>query len=144
MHKAAIVGASGFTGAELLRIGASHSEIEVVVATGDSMAGRTVADLYPSLAAAYPCAEFVTYEPGVVAGCDLAFCALPHGASQSVVGELREDVAHIVDLAAENDGTLIVMCTHGRSGLGRWIMGSVADRVLRSSHSPVLLIRPQE
>ena len=51
---------------------------------------------------------------------------------------------HIVDLAAENDGTLIVMCTHGRSGLGRWIMGSVADRVLRSSHSPVLLIRPQE
>ncbi len=51
---------------------------------------------------------------------------------------------HIVDLAAENDGTLIVMCTHGRSGLGRWIMGSVADRVLRASYSPVLLIRPQE
>ena len=101
MHKVAIVGASGFTGAELLRICASHSEIEVVAATGDSMAGRTVADLYPSLAAAYPRAEFVAYEPGVAAGCDLAFCALPHGASQSVVGELRGDVAHIVDLAAD-------------------------------------------
>ena len=52
--------------------------------------------------------------------------------------------AHIIDLAAEEDGRLIVMSTHGRSGLGRWIMGSVADRVLRASSSPVLLIRPQE
>ncbi len=52
--------------------------------------------------------------------------------------------AHIIDLAAEDEGRLIVMSTHGRSGLGRWIMGSVADRVLRASYSPVLLIRPQE
>ena len=52
--------------------------------------------------------------------------------------------AHIIDLAAESEGRLIVMSTHGRSGLGRWIMGSVADRVLRASYSPVLLIRPQE
>ena len=50
--------------------------------------------------------------------------------------------AHIIDLAAESEGRLIVMSTHGRSGLGRWIMGSVADRVLRASYSPVLLIRP--
>ena len=52
--------------------------------------------------------------------------------------------AHIIDLAAENEGCLIVMSTHGRSGLGRWIMGSVADRVLRASFSPVLLLRPTE
>ena len=101
MHKVAIVGASGFTGAELLRICASHPDLEVAVATGDSMAGRTVADLYPSLAPAYPGAEFVPYQPGAVAGCDLVFCALPHGASQAVVGELRDGVAHIVDLAAD-------------------------------------------
>ena len=101
MHKVAVIGASGFTGAELLRICASHPGLEAMVATGDSMAGRGVADLYPSLAPAYGDAQFVPYEPGVASGCDLAFCALPHGASQSVVPELRNDVKHVVDLAAD-------------------------------------------
>ena len=49
-----IIGASGFTGAELLRLIAGHPELELVVATGDSQAGTAVADLYPSLAGAYP------------------------------------------------------------------------------------------
>ncbi len=103
MRKVAVIGASGFTGAELLRICASHPELEVTLATGDSMAGCAVADIYPSLAPAYPQARFVPYEPGLAAGCDLdlAFCALPHGASQAVVGDLRNDVAHVVDLAAD-------------------------------------------
>ncbi len=101
MHKVAVIGASGFTGAELLRICAAHPDLEVVAATGDSMAGRPVAELYPSLAPAYGETRFVPYEPGVAAGCDLAFCALPHGASQTVVPELRPEVDHIVDLAAD-------------------------------------------
>ena len=101
MHRVAVIGASGFTGAELLRIGASHPGREVAVATGDSMAGRPVADLYPSLAPVCGGMEFVPYGPGVAAGCDLAFCALPHGASQVLVGELRGDVEHVVDLAAD-------------------------------------------
>ena len=50
MHKVAVIGASGFTGAEMLRLCASHPDLEVAVATGESMAGRAVADLYPSLA----------------------------------------------------------------------------------------------
>jgi len=97
----AVIGASGFTGAELLRICASHPYLEVAVATGESMAGTAVADLYPSLAAAYGDAEFVPYDPGVASGCDLAFCGLPHGASQAVVPELRNDVKHVIDLAAD-------------------------------------------
>ena len=101
MHEVAVIGASGFTGAELLRICAAHPDLEVAAATGDSMAGRAVADLYPSLAPAYGDSEFVPYGPGVASGCDLAFCALPHGASQAVVGELRDDVKHVVDLAAD-------------------------------------------
>lgn len=101
MHRVAVVGASGFTGAELLRICAAHPGLEVAVATGDSMAGRAVADLYPSLAPAYGDTEFVPYEPGVASGCDLAFCGLPHGASQEVAGALRSDVKHVVDLAAD-------------------------------------------
>jgi len=97
----AVIGASGFTGAELLRICASHPDLEVAVATGESMAGTAVADLYPSLAAAYGDAEFVPYDPGAASGCDLAFCGLPHGASQAVVPALRNDVKHVIDLAAD-------------------------------------------
>lgn len=101
VFRAIIVGASGFTGAELLRLCAAHPSLEVVAATGDSMAGRKVADLYPSLAAAYPSAEFVRYAPDLAEECDLAFCALPHGASQAVVGGLREAAVRVVDLSAD-------------------------------------------
>ncbi|MBT5581834.1 MAG: N-acetyl-gamma-glutamyl-phosphate reductase, partial [Acidimicrobiaceae bacterium] len=47
MQKVVIIGASGFTGAELLRICAAHPEFDVTAATGDSQAGTAVADLYP-------------------------------------------------------------------------------------------------
>ncbi|MEZ5178908.1 MAG: N-acetyl-gamma-glutamyl-phosphate reductase [Acidimicrobiales bacterium] len=76
-----IVGASGFTGAELLRLIAGHPDLEVVVATGDSQAGTAVADLYPSLASAYGHLTFTPYVEGVADdhGLDLVFCGLPHG-----------------------------------------------------------------
>lgn len=48
---------------------------------------------------------------------------------------------NILDVAQKRAANLVVMSTHGRSGIGRWIMGSVADRVLRASRIPVLLIR---
>ena len=47
----------------------------------------------------------------------------------------------ILGCAAERRGDLIVMCTHGRGGLGRWVYGSVADRVLRGAPIPILLVR---
>ena len=50
MVRAGIIGASGYTGAELLRLCAGHQEITVAVATGDSQAGTPIRDLYPSLA----------------------------------------------------------------------------------------------
>ncbi len=101
MHKVAVIGASGFAGAELLRICATHRSLDVAVATADSMAGMAVKDLYPNLAVSYPDNRFVGYEPGLAAGCDLAFLALPHGASQHLVPQLRNEVDHIVDLAAD-------------------------------------------
>ena len=76
----AIVGASGFTGAELLRILAAHPAMTVVTATGDSQACVAVGDLYPSLGVAYPDLAFSVYEPERVAGADVVFFALPHGA----------------------------------------------------------------
>jgi N-acetyl-gamma-glutamyl-phosphate reductase len=96
-----IIGASGYTGAELLRLCAGHAEFSVEVATGDTQAGTQVADLYPSLAAAYPTLTFTPYSAESVDGLDLVFCGLPHGASQAVVPDLRTRVKHVVDLAAD-------------------------------------------
>lgn len=52
-----------------------------------------------------------------------------------------DPASQICDYAHENDIDLIVMSTHGRSGVQRWVYGSVADRVLRSAMLPILLIR---
>ena len=60
-RRAAIVGASGFTGAELLRLLHGHPGLDVVVATGDSQAGTAAAELYPGLAAAYPDLVYEAY-----------------------------------------------------------------------------------
>jgi nucleotide-binding universal stress UspA family protein len=51
--------------------------------------------------------------------------------------------SQIIDIAQGIPGSLIVMSTHGRTGMRRWILGSVADRVLRAAHRPVLLVRPE-
>jgi N-acetyl-gamma-glutamyl-phosphate reductase len=96
-----IVGASGYTGAELLRLAAQHPELDVRLATGDTQAGTTVAELYPSLAGAYPDLTFRPYEAAEAAGLDLVFLGLPHGASQAIVPELVGKVGHVVDLAAD-------------------------------------------
>jgi N-acetyl-gamma-glutamyl-phosphate reductase len=96
-----IIGASGYTGVELLRLCAGHPELEVVLATGDSQAGNSIAGLYPSLAAHYGERRFDTYDPAAVDGLDLVFLGLPHGASQKIVPELQGRVKGIVDLAAD-------------------------------------------
>ncbi|MYI55789.1 MAG: N-acetyl-gamma-glutamyl-phosphate reductase, partial [Acidimicrobiia bacterium] len=103
MLSVAIVGASGYTGAELLRILAAHPAMAVVSATGDTQAGVAVGDLYPSLGAAYPDLVFSGYQPEQLAGADVVFFALPHGASQRIVPDLLEagTGARIVDLAAD-------------------------------------------
>src|SRR4051812_14884252 len=101
MKRVGIIGASGYTGAELLRLCAAHPDFEVVYATADSSAGQRAADLYPSLAARYPDLELETYDPAATDGLDLCFLALPHGASQTIVPDLRKRVRKIVDLAAD-------------------------------------------
>ena len=54
------------------------------------------------------------------------------------VGPVAEST---IDYAEVNDADLIAMCTHGRTGLARWALGSVADRVLRAGDKPILLVR---
>ncbi|HEX8803836.1 MAG TPA: N-acetyl-gamma-glutamyl-phosphate reductase [Acidimicrobiales bacterium] len=101
MTSVGIIGASGFTGAELLRLCAQHPDLDVRVATGDTQAGTRVAELYPHLAAAYGDQPFEPYAPEAVDGLDLVFLGLPHGASQAVVPEVRGRVGRIVDLGAD-------------------------------------------
>ncbi len=96
-----IVGASGYTGAELLRLLAQHPEFDLRLATGDSKAGTALADLYPSLAAAYGDRTFDTYSPDAVEGLDIVFCGLPHGVSQTVIPDIRGRVGHIIDLGSD-------------------------------------------
>jgi N-acetyl-gamma-glutamyl-phosphate reductase len=101
-----IIGASGYTGAELLRICASHPDLEVRFATGDSQAGSPVAALYPGLAAAYPELVFQPWDPALLTAggagpVDGVFLGLPHGASQAIVGDLLDRVGAVVDLGAD-------------------------------------------
>lgn len=100
MLRIGIIGASGFTGAELLRLAAQHPEYDVVVATADSQAGVRAADLYPGLAAAYPDLVFEAFDLSRVRGLDLVFLGLPHEASLALVPQLVGQVGCVVDLSA--------------------------------------------
>ena len=101
-YRAAVVGGSGYTGAELLRLLAAHPEIEVVHVTADSNAGASVSELFPSLAAAYPSLVYAPLEAADLAGLDVVFLALPHGQSQAIAGSLVDTVGHLVDLGADH------------------------------------------
>ena len=58
---------------------------------------------------------------------------------------LQGDPANsILNYIKENSIDLVIMSTHGRSGPAKWVLGSVADRVLRQSDAPVMIVRPQE
>jgi len=100
-YSVGIVGASGYTGVELMRLLAGHPGFELKVATGDSMAGEPVSGLYPSLSAAYGDRAYESYDPDALDGLDLVFCGLPHGVSMSVVPEFKDRVGHVVDLGSD-------------------------------------------
>ncbi|MGH7846607.1 MAG: universal stress protein, partial [Candidatus Binatia bacterium] len=51
--------------------------------------------------------------------------------------------AEIIEFAKKTSANLVAMCTHGRSGVGRWVLGSVTERVVQNSGDPVLVIRAQ-
>jgi N-acetyl-gamma-glutamyl-phosphate reductase len=101
MIDVAILGASGFVGAELLRLCALHPALRPAKAFGDSQAGQKLAAVHPHLALAYPDLEVETFSPEALDGIGLAFAALPHGQSQRVAPEIIARDIPFVDLGAD-------------------------------------------
>ncbi len=101
MARVGIVGASGYAGAELLRLCLGHPDLDLAWATAETQAGVPVGRLYPNLAAVAPDLVFAQYDPALAEGLDLVFLALPHGASATLVPDLAKRVGVVVDLAAD-------------------------------------------
>jgi N-acetyl-gamma-glutamyl-phosphate reductase len=101
MYSAAILGASGFVGAELLRLLDLHPHIHARRLFGDSQAGQPLGDVHPHLARAYPGAAVERFEPAALDGIDLVFAALPHGHSQRIAPEILDRGIAFVDLGAD-------------------------------------------
>ncbi len=98
-HKIAILGASGYTGAELVRLIATHPSMEVAALAANSKAGQKMSEVYPHLRH-LNLPDLVTIEEIDFSAIDLCFCALPHKTSQEVIRELPKSLK-IVDLSAD-------------------------------------------
>jgi N-acetyl-gamma-glutamyl-phosphate reductase len=99
--KVAVVGASGYTGLELLRILLRHPEFEIAAVTSEQRAGREVADVFPALRGRIDL-RFEAVDPASLAGrVELGFTALPHAASARAVAGLRGAGCRVVDLSAD-------------------------------------------
>jgi N-acetyl-gamma-glutamyl-phosphate reductase len=94
-----ILGASGYTGAELVRLLARHPAAEIRLLTADRQAGKPLAEVFPHLGG-LSLPGLVKIEDAGWEGLDLVFCALPHGTTQTVVAGLPRQLK-VVDLSAD-------------------------------------------
>lgn len=98
--KIGIVGATGYTGVELLRLLANHSKAEVVAVTSRGEAGVHIADYFPNLRGAYDLI-FRDPEQADLSGCDVVFFATPHGVAMRDAPALLENGVRVIDLSAD-------------------------------------------
>lgn len=99
--KVAVVGASGYTGFELLRILSAHPNAEVVYATSRKEAGEKICGMYPALKPYYGDMKFCEPNFDLLKKADIAFTALPHTAGARIGGELVDAGVKLVDLSAD-------------------------------------------
>jgi len=101
MIKAAIYGASGYTGQELTRILSGHPEVELVAITSRRYAGRPVAEIFPSLCGGTKL-KYQNSSPADIAKvCDVVFLALPHGVSMEIAPVFVQAGKKVIDLSAD-------------------------------------------
>ena len=100
MVKAGIVGGTGYTGVELLRLLAAHEQVEIVAITSRSEAGQPVADMFPNLRGQV---ELAFSEPdlAVLTSCDVVFFATPNGIAMTMAQQLLDAGVKVIDLAAD-------------------------------------------
>lgn len=99
LPRVGVLGASGYTGAELVRLLAIHRGVELVALVGDRKAGRPIWQVFPHLTG-YQLPELISFEQLDISGLDLLFCALPHGASQEAIVALPQSL-RVIDLSAD-------------------------------------------
>ena len=100
MIEVGIVGGTGYTGAELLRLLAMHPDARITCITSRGEAGRRVADLYGNLRGHVDLA-FTEPDVAALAACDVVFFATPNGTAMQMVPELLAGGARVIDLAAD-------------------------------------------
>jgi len=100
MIKVGIVGGTGYTGVELLRLLAAHPQVEVTAITSRGEAGTPVAKMFPSLRGRYDLA-FTDPAKSPLSGCDVVFFATPNGVAMSQARALLDAGARIVDFSAD-------------------------------------------
>ncbi len=99
--RVAVVGASGYTGLELLRLLVRHPDLEIVALTSERQAGTPIGDVYPAFRGVLE-RRFEAVDPRAIAErAEFAFAALPHAASAPVVRELVQAGVAVVDLSAD-------------------------------------------
>jgi N-acetyl-gamma-glutamyl-phosphate reductase len=102
--KIGVLGASGYTGAELVRLLIRHPHVQIGLLTADRRAGKPMADVFPQFAPfALPTLTALADVDWPALGLDLVFCALPHGTTQAVISDLlkRMSAIKVVDLSAD-------------------------------------------
>jgi N-acetyl-gamma-glutamyl-phosphate reductase len=99
-YTVAVAGASGYAGGEVLRLLAGHPDFNVTTVTASSNAGRPLVELQPHLRS-YAHLTLQETTPEVLAGHDVVFLALPHGASGAVTAQLGDDVL-VIDCGADH------------------------------------------
>jgi len=95
-----VIGATGYAGAELMRILSSHKEVDIKHAISKSFAGQKMSDIYESFLACDYTLEALDID-AICADSDIVFTCLPHGTSADVVSRLYESKARVIDLSAD-------------------------------------------
>ncbi|NQX89943.1 MAG: N-acetyl-gamma-glutamyl-phosphate reductase [Halioglobus sp.] len=100
MVKVGIVGGTGYTGVELLRLLASHEQASVAVITSRAETGRRVDDLFPNLRGLYDL-SYTTPDREQLATCDIVFFATPHNVAMHMVPDMLSAGCRVIDLSAD-------------------------------------------
>lgn len=96
----AILGASGYTGAELIRLIYPHPKTHIALLTGDSQAGKPIGNVYPHLSYVEGLPNLVKLDEADYSNIDVVFCCLPHGTTQPIIASLPNHLK-IIDLSAD-------------------------------------------